>query len=218
MEREIVRRINSQEYLDQIVENSNSVEVFKVISGYFIKGSCEAIPERLEVGDWIDYYGHIDSGNELSNLYYGDLPIIENKLKGMKENNIDARIENHVISIIHVSKNAKGKYDSKMTKYSAESFKNLIDRVQKLIINNHLNTVEDIKEYRSKIDSVSEEAKTLDAYIDLYSDHVFTFIILKYDMIVNDQRSSIKEWKVYDWNDEKLRAKYALQSIFQISY
>ncbi len=105
-----------------------------------------------------------------------------------------------------------------MTKYSAESFKNLIERVQKLIINNRLNTVEDIKEYRSKIDSVSEEAKTLDAYIDLYSDHVFTFIVLKYDIIMNNQRSSIKEWKVYDWNDEKLRAKYALQTIFQISY
>ena len=65
-------------------------------------------------------------------------------------------------------------------------------------------------------DITAKEAKALDTYIDFYSDHVFSFILHKYDLIMNDQRTTVKNWTFYDWNDIELRTKYEICSEFNI--
>lgn len=203
----------TEEHLKSIEEMSKQVELFKVINGYLIKGSCTAITDRVEENDQVEYKGYVDPGTELINLYM-NLTQLEKNFETVKEQG--GRFENQVISFIRVTKNAKGNYDSKQTRMSVESFKNLITKVRSLMNSNKLKSIEDIKEYRSKLDSVSEEAKALDTYIDFYSDHVFSFILYKYDLIIEDQRTTVKSWTFYDWNDVELRTKFELCSEFNI--
>lgn len=203
----------TKEHLKSIEETSKQVELFKVINGYLIKGSCAAITDRLEENDQVEYKGYVDPGKELVNLYMS-LTQLEKNFVTIKERG--DRLENQVITFIRVTKNAKGNYDSKQTRMSVESFKNLITKVQSLMNSNKLKSIEEIKEYRSKLDSISEEAKALDTYIDFYSDHVFSFILYKYDLIIEDQRTSVKNWTFYDWNDIELRTKYEICSEFNI--
>ena len=203
----------TEEHLKSIEGMSKQVELFKVINGYLIKGSCAAITDRVEENDQVEYKGYVDPGTELVNLYMS-LTQLEKNFGTIMEQG--GRLENQVISFIRVTKNAKGNYDSKQTRMSVESFKNLISKVQSLMNSNKLKTIEEIKEYRSKLDSVSEEAKALDTYIDFYSDHVFSFILHKYDLIMDDQRTTVKSWTFYDWNDVELRIKYELCTEFNI--
>ena len=203
----------TNEHLKLIEGMSRQVELFKVINGYLIKGSCAAITDRVEESDQIEYRGYVDPGAELIKIYM-DLNQLEKNVRNIEDNG--GRLENQVISFIRVTKNEKGNYDSKQTKMSVESFKNLITKVQTLMTSNKLESIEEIKEYRSKLDSVSEEAKALDTYIDFYSDHVFSFILHKYDLIMNDQRTSVKSWSFYDWNDVELRTKYELCTEFKV--
>lgn len=204
-------RIDST-HLDMMVTMKN-VELFKVIAGYLIKGSCPAISDRLEIDDTVEYKGYVDPGTELINLYVG-LNQIEKNFDEIRKNN--GRIENEVISFIRVTKNSNGKYDSKQTRMSVDSFKNLIAKVQSIMTSNDLNSIESLKEYRKNFDSASEEAKTLDTYIDFYAEHAFTFVLHKYDIIINDERRKIKNWSFYDWNDIDLRTKYELCTEFKI--
>ena len=204
-------RIDS-EHINMMMSMKN-VELFKVIGGYLIKGSCPAITDRLEIDDTIEYKGYVDPGTELINLYVG-LNQIEKNFDEIRKNN--GRIENEVISFIRVTKNQNGKYDSKQTRMSVDSFKNLIAKVQSIMTSNDLNSIESLKEYRKNFDSASEEAKTLDTYIDFYADHAFTFVLHKYDIIINDERRKIKNWSFYDWNDIDLRTKYELCTEFKI--
>ena len=197
----------------EMMSSMKQVELFKVITGYLIKGSCTAITDRLEIDDTVEYKGYVDPGTELINLYMG-LNQIEKNFDELRKNG--GRIENEVISFIRVTKNVDNKYDSKQTRMSVDSFKNLITKVQSLMTNNNLKSIEEIKEYRGKLDSASEEAKALDTYIDFYSDHAFTFILHKYDIIINDERRTVKNWSFYDWNDIELRTKYELCSEFNI--
>ncbi len=204
-------RIDS-EHINMMMSMKN-VELFKVIGGYLIKGSCPAITDRLEIDDTIEYKGYVDPGTELINLYVG-LNQIEKNFDEIRKNN--GRIENEVISFIRVTKNSNGKYDSKQTRMSVDSFKNLIAKVQSIMTSNDLNSIESLKEYRKNFDSASEEAKTLDTYIDFYAEHAFTFVLHKYDIIINDERRKIKNWSFYDWNDIDLRTKYELCTEFKI--
>ena len=204
-------RIDST-HLEMMVSMKN-VELFKVIAGYLIKGSCQAISDRLEIDDTVEYKGYVDPGTELINLYVG-LNQIEKNFDEIRKNN--GRIENEVISFIRVTKNSNGKYDSKQTRMSVDSFKNLIAKVQSIMTSNDLNSIESLKEYRKNFDSASEEAKTLDTYIDFYAEHAFTFVLHKYDIIINDERRKIKNWSFYDWNDIDLRTKYELCTEFKI--
>lgn len=197
----------------EMMSSMKQVELFKVITGYLIKGSCVAITDRLEIDDTVEYKGYVDPGTELINLYV-ELNQIEKNFDKIQKNN--GRIENDVISFIHVSKNQNGKYDSKQTRMSVDSFKNLITKVQSIMMNNDLDSIESLKEYRKNFDSASEEAKTLDTYIDFYGDHVFTFVLHKYDIIINDERRKIKHWSFYDWNDIDFRTKYELCTEFKI--
>lgn len=197
----------------EMMSTMKQVELFKVITGYLIKGSCQAITDRLEINDTVEYKGYVDPGTELVNLYMG-LNQIEKNFDEIRKNG--GRIENEVISFIRVTKNPNGKYDSKQTRMSVESFKNLISRVQSLMTSNDLGSIEAIKEYRGKLDSASEEANALDTYIEFYLDHAFTFILHKYDIIINDERRTVKNWSFYDWNDIELRTKYELCSEFNV--
>ena len=197
----------------EMMSSMKQVELFKVITGYLINGSCPAITDRLEIDDTVEYKGYVDPGTELINLYMG-LNQIEKNFDELRKNG--GRIENEVIGFIRVTKNPNGKYDSKQTRMSVDSFKNLITKVQSLMTNNDLKSIEEIKAYRGKLDSVSEEAKALDTYIDFYSDHAFTFILHKYDIIISDERRTVKNWTFYDWNDIELRTKYEICSEFNI--
>lgn len=197
----------------EMMASMKQVELFKVITGYLIKGSCKAITDSLEKGDNVEYKGYVDPGTELINLYMG-LNRIEKNFDEIRKNG--GRIENEVISFIRVTKNSNGKYDSKQIRMSVDSFKNLIDKIQALMLNNDIDSFEALGQYRGNLDSASEEAKTLDTYIEFYSDHAFTFILHKYDIIINDERRTMKNWSFYDWNDIELRTKYELCSEFNI--
>lgn len=201
----------TKKHLEKITEMTKDVELFKVINGYLIKGSCDSIKERLCEDDQIEYRGYVESGTELINLFY-ELKELESQSKQLEENG--GRIENDVISFIRVAKTKA--YESKEIKMSVVSFRNLISKVQAIMNSNNLKSIEDIKEFYGKLDSVSEEAKALETYIDLYSDHCFTFVLHKYDMILNDQRTSVRKWSFYDWNDIDLRVFYELCKEFRI--
>jgi len=201
----------TKKHLEKITEMTKDVELFKVINGYLIKGSCDSIKERLCEDDQVEYRGYVESGTELINLFY-ELKELESQSKQLEENG--GRIENDVISFIRVAKTKA--YESKEIKMSVVSFRNLISKVQAIMNSNNLKSIEDIKEFYGKLDSVSEEAKALETYIDLYSDHCFTFVLHKYDMILNDQRTSVRKWSFYDWNDIDLRVFYELCKEFRI--
>jgi hypothetical protein len=201
----------TKKHLEKITEMTKDVELFKVINGYLIKGCCDSIKERLCEDDQVEYRGYVESGTELINLFY-ELKELESQSKQLEENG--GRIENDVISFIRVAKTKA--YESKEIKMSVVSFRNLISKVQAIMNSNNLKSIEDIKEFYGKLDSVSEEAKALETYIDLYSDHCFTFVLHKYDMILNDQRTSVRKWSFYDWNDIDLRVFYELCKEFRI--
>ena len=200
-----------KKHLEKITEMSKNVELFKVMNGYLIKGSCDSIKERLCEDDQIEYRGYVEPGTELINLFY-ELKEFEGQCKSLEENG--GRVENDVISFIRVTKTKA--YESKEIKMSVVSFKNLISKVRTIMNSNNLKTIEDIKEFYGKIDSVSEEAKALETYIELYSDHCFTFILHKYDLILNDHRTPVRKWSFYDWNDIDLRVFYELCKEFKI--
>ena len=196
-----------------IVDKSKTVELFKVIDGYLIKGKCEAIKERLEVDDVVEYVGYVEPMKEVTGLH-SDIEQLKSNIQYINEHG--GRVENDVVSFIIISKDKS--YESKEIKMSTESFENMYSKVSNLIQTNELTSLEAIEEYYKGLDPVSEEGKVLNTYLTLCSRHCFTFVLRKYDVILCDKRNRVKRWFFYDWNDIALRTKYKLCNEFQILY
>lgn len=182
---------------------ARDVELMKVLNGYLIEGKNKNVSERIQIGDTVKYCGRT-SGMEVVVLSTEVKKVLDS-LKNIESGNAGVRFENGVIDIYTIIK-TDGKYESKEKKFSLVSFTNMIESVHKLIAQNSLSTFEKLEEYSNKLDSESEEGKACRAYIDLTKDHCFNFTLVKYDSIVGDERSSLRTWYIWDFNDIELRA------------
>lgn len=191
--------------LNVIKDFSKQVELFKVLNGYLIEGKCQEIKDRLQIGDSFDYCGSVENHLELINLF--------NKIKETHQiTNDKVKFENEIISFIFIVSNPNGKgYESKQIRMSVSSFENMIDSVQKLIKDHNLDTFDKMNEYlKNNLDPVSDEYKSLSTYASLYEDHKFGFVLYNYNVSVGEFSNTCRYWYVYDFNDEYLRAKYAM--------
>lgn len=192
--------------LSIIKDYSKQVELFKVLNGYLIEGKCEDIKDRLQIGDMFEYSGSVENHMELLNLF--------KKVKEthqIKETNDKVRFENEIVSFIFIVNGPNGKgYESKQIRMSTSSFENMIDSVQKMINEHNLDTYEKMDEYLKTLDSASDEYKSLSTYKSMYEDHKFGFILYNYNVFLGDFSNTCRFWYTYDFNDEYLRAKYAM--------
>lgn len=183
-------------------KKARDVELVKVLNGYLIEGKNKNVSERIQLGDTVKYCGRT-SGMEVVVLT-SEVKKVLDSLNNI-ESNSGVRFENGVIDIYTIIK-TDGKYESKEKKFSLVSFINMIESVHKLIAQNSLTTFEKLEDYSNKMDPESEEGKACRAYLDLTKEHCFCFALVKYDSILGDERSSLRTWYIWDFNDVELRA------------
>jgi hypothetical protein len=192
--------------LSIVKDYSKQVELYKVLNGYLIEGKCEDIKDRLQVGDMFEYSGSVENRMELLNLF--------KKVKEthqIKETNDKVRFENEIVSFIFIVNGPNGKgYESKQIRMSTSSFENMIDSVQKMINDHNLDTYDKMNDYLKTLDPASDEYKSLSTYKSMYEDHKFGFILYSYNVFLGDFSNTCRFWYAYDFNDEYLRAKYAM--------
>lgn len=184
-------------------KKARDVELIKVLNGYLIEGKNKNVSERIRIGDTVKYCGRT-SGMEVVVLL-SEVKKVSDSLNNIESGNTGVRFENGVIDIYTIIKN-DGKYESKEKKFSLVSFMNMIETVHKLIAQNSLSTFEKLEEYSNKMDPESEEGKACRAYLDLTKEHCFCFALVKYDSIVGDERTPLRTWYIWDFNDNELRA------------
>lgn len=184
-------------------KKARDVELIKVLNGYLIEGKNKNVSERIQLGDTVKYCGRT-SGMEVVVLT-SEVKKVLDSLNDIESRNASVRFENGVIDIYTIIK-TDGKYESKEKKFSLVSFMNMIDSVHKLIGQNNLTTFEKLEDYSNKMDPESEEGKACRAYLDLTKDHCFCFTLVKYDSILGNERSSLRTWYIWDFNDNELRA------------
>lgn len=190
---------------------SKEFEIMKVADGYFVKGAAKSISEKFQVGDTVAYDGRVNGPLEIVSIY----KIIKSNEARLQElaDTVGLRVENAVVSFISIVKE-NNKYESKETKMSFGSFVNMIETVQKLIQNNGLTTADKIKEYVNSLDSASDEYKSIKTYLDMSEEHCFTFALLKYDTIIGEERSTVRAWHIWDFNDKEARELYNFYTEF----
>lgn len=190
------------------------IELFKVADGYFVKHSVKSISEEFEIGDGIEYSGRINPVTQIVSIY-NKIKKLEQALVQLNENT-DVRIENSVVNFIRIVKN-NNKYESREVKMSFSSFINMIETVQKIILNNKLDSLEKIQEYVNGLDSASDEWKSVKLYLDLTEQACFSFILMKHDHILGESRETNRIWYVSDTNDVRARELYDFCDEFKVA-
>lgn len=205
--------ILTKEHIDYF-KKRNDVELFKVMKSYFVDGVVNSVTERMNVGDDVSYIGKV-SGIE-TQMLYNKIKSIENSPNMFRENGVDpnARIENEVVVFISINKNDKGKYESNQKKMSAKSFIDICDNCTRLVQTHQ--GIDSLVSLLNSYDEVSEEYKTVKTMIDLSTESFFNFILYKYDSILNNQRTSMRSWSIFDSNDRNLRAEYEVKNEFKL--
>lgn len=203
-------RIEDQEHIDELKEVlSKSLEVFKVFNAYTVDGVVNAISERLKIGDLVSYIGRCESGKELITIF--------SKIKEYKTgatNLPNSSIQNEVVSFIKITKNKK--YESKEIKMSVTSFMNMIESVMDIMNRNKINDMKGLEDLYTKLDNASEEYKALQTYLSLYTDHLFSFILVKYNLIIDGIENEVRTWYISDFNDKRSRARYDWCTEFKV--
>lgn len=205
--------ILTKEHIDYFKKRSD-VELFKVMKSYFVDGVVNSVTERMNVGDDVNYMGRV-TGIE-TQMLYNKIKSVQNSPNMFRENGVDlnARIENEVVVFVSVNKNDKGKYESDQKKMSAKSFIEICDNSIQLISSHQ--GIGSLTDLLNSYDEVSEEYKTVKTMIDLSKSSFFNFILYKYDSILNNQRTSIKNWSIFDSNDQNLRVEYEVKTEFKL--
>ena len=207
-------QITSERMLEKISAKGKDVEIYKVLSGYLIKGNCEAIKEKLSVNDIVTYGGRVESGVEIIKIFTE----LKKLQETAKESNGKMSFENDVVTIIKVTKNASNKFDSAQIKMSTSSFMSMINSVMTMVNRNNLSTEEKMFEYLKTLDEESDEYKAMSSYLNIYSEHAYAFILHKYDIILeNIKTANVRKWSIYDLdNDIDKRIDWELASEFHI--
>lgn len=184
-------------------KKAKDVELVKVLNGYLIEGRNKNVSERIQIGDNVKYCGR-RNGMEVKVLST-EVKNLLDSLNNIESRNVGFHFENGVIDIYTIVKE-NGKYESKEKKFSLVSFMNMVDTVHKLIAQNKLFTTEKFEEYSNEMDPESEEGKACRAYLDLIKDYCFNFTLVKYNSVMGDEKSTIRSWYIWDFNDVELRA------------